>query len=146
LHPCRRKRIAILGSTGSIGTQALDVVREQPEHFEVELLTCGNNVDLLIEQALEFKPNAVVIGDPAKLDAVKDALFPLGIKVYAGADAWSRRDHGGHRPGADRAGGLRRAAAHAWRPSMQASTSPWPTRRPWWWPGELVTKAARTRG
>jgi 1-deoxy-D-xylulose-5-phosphate reductoisomerase len=81
------KKIAILGSTGSIGTQALDVVREQPEHFQVELLTCGNNVDLLIRQALEFKPNAVVIGDPAKLDAVKDVLFPEGIKAYAGPQA-----------------------------------------------------------
>jgi 1-deoxy-D-xylulose-5-phosphate reductoisomerase len=81
------KKIAILGSTGSIGTQALEVVREQPEHFEVELLTCGNNVDLLIKQALEFKPNAVVIGDAAKLEAVKDVLFPAGIKVYAGAEA-----------------------------------------------------------
>ena len=79
------KRIAILGSTGSIGTQALDVVREQPEHFQVELLTCGNNADLLIEQAIEFKPNAVVIGDVTKLDAVKDVLFPRGIKVFAGA-------------------------------------------------------------
>lgn len=81
------KKIAILGSTGSIGTQALDVVREQPGHFQVELLTCGNNVDLLIRQALEFKPNAVVIGDPAKLDAVKDVLFPEGIKAYAGPEA-----------------------------------------------------------
>jgi 1-deoxy-D-xylulose-5-phosphate reductoisomerase len=65
----------------------LEVVREQPEHFQVELLTCGNNVDLLIQQALEFKPNAVVIGDPAKLDAVKDVLFPEGIKAYAGPEA-----------------------------------------------------------
>jgi 1-deoxy-D-xylulose-5-phosphate reductoisomerase len=81
------KKVAILGSTGSIGTQALDVVREQPEHFEVELLTCGNNVDLLIKQALEFKPNAVVIGDPAKLEAVKNVLFPSGIKAYAGPKA-----------------------------------------------------------
>jgi 1-deoxy-D-xylulose-5-phosphate reductoisomerase len=81
------KRIAILGSTGSIGTQALDVVREQPEHFQVELLSCGNNVDLLIKQALEFTPNAVVIGDPAKLEQVKEVLFPAGIKAYAGAEA-----------------------------------------------------------
>ena len=81
------KRIAILGSTGSIGTQALEVVREQPEQFQVELLTCGNRVDLLIEQALEFKPNAVVIGDAAQLPRVKDALFPQGIKAYAGPEA-----------------------------------------------------------
>ncbi len=82
-----QKRIAILGSTGSIGTQALDVVREQPDRFQVELLTCGNNVDLLVEQALEFKPNAVVIGDAARLAEVKDILFAAGIKAYAGADA-----------------------------------------------------------
>jgi 1-deoxy-D-xylulose-5-phosphate reductoisomerase len=81
------KRIAILGSTGSIGAQALDVVREQPEHFQVELLSCGNNVDLLIKQALEFTPNAVVIGDPTKLEQVKEVLFPAGIKAYAGAEA-----------------------------------------------------------
>jgi 1-deoxy-D-xylulose-5-phosphate reductoisomerase len=82
-----QKRIAILGSTGSIGTQALEVVREQPERFAVELLSCGNNVDLLIQQALEFSPNAVVIGDATRLEAVKDVLFPKGIKVYAGAEA-----------------------------------------------------------
>ena len=81
------KKLAILGSTGSIGTQALEVVREQPEQFQVELLTCGNRVDLLIEQALEFKPNAVVIGDAAQLPRVKDALFPQGIKAYAGPEA-----------------------------------------------------------
>ena len=85
--PEHMKKVAILGSTGSIGTQALEVVREQPEHFQVELLSCGSNVDLLIRQALEFKPNAVVISDVAKLDAVKDALFPAGIKAYAGKEA-----------------------------------------------------------
>lgn len=81
------KKLAILGSTGSIGTQALQVVREQREHFEVELLTCGSNCDLLVRQALEFRPNAVVIGDPSRLGEVKDRLFEHGIKVYAGADA-----------------------------------------------------------
>ncbi len=81
------KKVAILGSTGSIGTQALQVVREQSDHFQVEVLTCGANSDLLIEQALEFKPNAVVIGDPAKLESVKEILFPQGIKVFAGAEA-----------------------------------------------------------
>ena len=81
------KGIAILGSTGSIGTQALDVVREHPGHFQVELLTAGRNADLLIAQALELKPNAVVIADAAQLDRVKDALFPQGIKVYGGLEA-----------------------------------------------------------
>lgn len=82
-----KKRIAILGSTGSIGTQALDVVREQPDHFEVELLTAGRNAALLIEQAKAFNPNTVVIGDEGQYEAVRDALFPLGIKVFAGAKA-----------------------------------------------------------
>ena len=81
------KGIAILGSTGSIGTQALDVVREHPGHFQVELLTAGRNADLLIAQALEFTPNAVVIADTPQLDRVKDALFPQGIKVYGGLEA-----------------------------------------------------------
>jgi 1-deoxy-D-xylulose-5-phosphate reductoisomerase len=78
-------RLAILGSTGSIGTQALQVVREQKEHFDVELLTCGNNAELLIAQAKEFSPNAVVIGDESKYALVRDALQPLDIKVFAGA-------------------------------------------------------------
>lgn len=81
------KRIAILGSTGSIGTQALEVVREQPARFEVELLVAGRNAGLLISQAQEFRPNAVVIGDESRHAEVRDALFPLGVKVYAGAEA-----------------------------------------------------------
>ena len=79
--------IAILGSTGSIGTQALDVIREQREHLHVEVLSAHGNCDLLIEQALEFQPNAVVIGDVTKFDHVRDALFDAGIKVYAGPEA-----------------------------------------------------------
>ncbi len=82
-----QKRIAILGSTGSIGTQALEVVREQPERLAVELLTCGNNTDLLVSQALEFRPNTVVIADPSKRDVVNEILFPHGIKVFAGPEA-----------------------------------------------------------
>ena len=85
--PSPSKRIAILGSTGSIGTQALEVVREQPAHFQVELLTAGKNADLLIAQAKEFKPNAVVIGEKSLHAQVRDALFSLGVKVYAGAEA-----------------------------------------------------------
>jgi 1-deoxy-D-xylulose-5-phosphate reductoisomerase len=79
-----KKRIAIMGCTGSIGTQALDVIRECPENFEVEVLVGNSNADLLIKQALEFKPNAVVIGDETKYKVVKDALFSEDIKVYAG--------------------------------------------------------------
>ena len=78
--------IAILGSTGSIGTQALDVVRDQRDALHVEVLSAHRNADLLIAQALEFKPNVVVIGDDAKWKQVNDALFDEGIKVYSGAE------------------------------------------------------------
>lgn len=81
------KRIAILGSTGSIGTQALEVIKEHPEEFEVEVLTANSNAGLLIKQAIEFKPNAVVIADEKKFKEVSDALLPHSIKVFAGADA-----------------------------------------------------------
>ena len=66
--------VAILGSTGSIGTQALDVIREQRDRLHVEVLTAHRNADLLIKQALEFEPNTVVIGDTDRLGEVKDAL------------------------------------------------------------------------
>jgi 1-deoxy-D-xylulose-5-phosphate reductoisomerase len=79
--------IAILGSTGSIGTQALDVIRDQSEFLHVEVLSAGRNADLLIKQALEFKPNAVVISEPSLRDKVFDALFDEGIKVYCGDEA-----------------------------------------------------------
>lgn len=81
------KRIAILGSTGSIGTQTLEVIRQHPEDFEVEVLTAQNNCDLLIAQALEFKPNAVVIGNEHNYQKVKEALLPHDIKVFAGHKA-----------------------------------------------------------
>ncbi len=81
------KHIAILGSTGSIGTQALDVIAANPDSFQVEVLTANSNCDLLIEQALKFKPNAVVIGDETKFEKVRNALWDAGIKVYAGVDA-----------------------------------------------------------
>jgi 1-deoxy-D-xylulose-5-phosphate reductoisomerase len=80
-------RLAILGSTGSIGTQALDVVRAHPDHFTVEVLAAGGNADLLISQAMEFMPNAVVIADETKYQYVKAALLPHDIKVWAGEDA-----------------------------------------------------------
>jgi 1-deoxy-D-xylulose-5-phosphate reductoisomerase len=82
-----KKHIAILGSTGSIGTQALEVISKHPEHFEVEVLTAQNNADLLIQQALQFKPNAVVIATDEKYEKVKAALIPQGIKVFAGQNA-----------------------------------------------------------
>ncbi|HRO41928.1 MAG TPA: 1-deoxy-D-xylulose-5-phosphate reductoisomerase [Flavipsychrobacter sp.] len=81
------KRLAILGSTGSIGTQALEVVASHPELFEVEILTAHSNTGLLIEQAKIFKPNAVVITDEAKYEAVKKALSGLPVKVFSGSAA-----------------------------------------------------------
>jgi len=84
-----KKHIAILGSTGSIGTQALEVIEAHPEAFEVEVLTAQNNVDLLIEQARKFNPNAVVIVNEDAYEKVKAALIPLNIKVYAGENALS---------------------------------------------------------
>jgi len=82
-----KKHVAILGSTGSIGTQALEVMSEQADRFVVEVLTAHSNSELLIEQALAYRPNAVVIGDEGKFEAVRDALWDAGIKVYAGAEA-----------------------------------------------------------
>jgi 1-deoxy-D-xylulose-5-phosphate reductoisomerase len=79
--------IAILGSTGSIGTQALDVIREQEDRLHVEVLSAHRNADLLIAQALEFRPNAVVIGQRELFQEVNATLFDEGIKVYAGPEA-----------------------------------------------------------
>lgn len=81
------KRIAILGSTGSIGTQALDVISQHPDEFEAHTLTAGNNAALLIEQALRFRPDTVVIANEGKYREVCDALSHLPIKVYAGSEA-----------------------------------------------------------
>lgn len=80
----QKKHIAILGSTGSIGQQALDVIRQHRDIFEVELLTANNSTDLLISQALEFKPNTVIICNESKYQEVADALQPHYIKVFAG--------------------------------------------------------------
>lgn len=82
-----KKRIAIFGSTGSIGTQALEVIRANPDLFEAEILTAQTNSDLLITQALEFRPNAVVIGDESRYQAVKNALASTDVKVFAGEAA-----------------------------------------------------------
>ena len=82
-----KKRIAILGSTGSIGTQALEVIMKNPDKFEVEVLTANNNVDILISQAKQFQPNAVVIANAENYAYVSEALKNESIKVYAGTDA-----------------------------------------------------------
>ena len=82
-----KKKIAILGSTGSIGTQALDVIRLHSDLYEAYILTANTQADLLIQQAKEFRPAAVVIADESRYDYVRDALADQPIQVYAGADA-----------------------------------------------------------
>jgi len=81
------KRIAILGSTGSIGTQTLDVVKQHPHAFSIAVLTAQSNADLLVEQALQFLPSHVVIGDEQKYAFVKEALSGTSIQVLVGAEA-----------------------------------------------------------
>ena len=81
------KRIAIFGSTGSIGTQALDVIAANKDKFSAEVLTAQSNDDLLIRQALQFNPNVVVIGDEKKYAKVKEALSSTDIKVFSGEKA-----------------------------------------------------------
>ncbi|HAH23643.1 MAG TPA: 1-deoxy-D-xylulose-5-phosphate reductoisomerase [Prolixibacteraceae bacterium] len=82
-----KKRIAILGSTGSIGTQTLEVIAQNPTHFEVEVLTANNNIELLIEQAKRFQPNVVVITNNCHYEILKEALQGEPIKIYAGKEA-----------------------------------------------------------
>jgi 1-deoxy-D-xylulose-5-phosphate reductoisomerase len=82
-----KKRIAILGSTGSIGTQALEVISEQSERFEVEVLTAQNHWELLVRQAIQYNPNAVIIGNESYYKNVQEALNPYDIKVFAGEKA-----------------------------------------------------------
>lgn len=81
-----KRRIAILGSTGSIGTQTLDVIRQHRDMFDVELISARSSTDLLISQAVEFNAGNVVICDESKYDTVANALQPRGIKVWAGVD------------------------------------------------------------
>ncbi|MEI9920793.1 MAG: 1-deoxy-D-xylulose-5-phosphate reductoisomerase [Bacteroidota bacterium] len=85
----KKRSVAILGSTGSIGTQALEVIASHPDQFEVEVLTANNNADLLIEQAKKFEPNAVVITNESQYKKVKEALSSSGVKVYAGENSLS---------------------------------------------------------
>lgn len=87
MNEIKKKQIAILGSTGSIGTQALQVIEEHPELYEVYALTANNKVDLLIAQARKFMPEAVVIANEEKYAQLKEALSDLPVKVYAGAAA-----------------------------------------------------------
>ena len=82
-----KKGVAILGSTGSIGTQALTVIEQYPDDFELVVITANKNADLLIEQAIKYKPNTVVIVDEDQYEKVNNALFEHDIKVYAGKKA-----------------------------------------------------------
>ena len=79
-----KKRIAIFGSTGSIGKQALEVIQSNPDLFEVEILTAHSNDEMLVSQAIQFSPNAVVISDESKYEKVKQALVSTTVKVFAG--------------------------------------------------------------
>ena len=82
-----KKGIAILGSTGSIGTQALEVIEANPAFFELDSISGGSNVELLIEQAKKYKPNSVVIADTSKYDQLKESLWGEDVHIYAGEDA-----------------------------------------------------------
>ena len=82
-----KKHIAILGSTGSIGTQTLEVIESHPDHFNLEVLTAGNNAEKLVAQARKFEPNHVVIANPDKYEFVSEQLSDLPVKVYAGEEA-----------------------------------------------------------
>ena len=90
-----KQRLALLGSTGSIGKQTLDIVRRRPDEFEITTLTAGSRWESLVEQALEFKPDSVVIANEQHYNAVKEALSKEPIKVYAGSDALSQVVTGG---------------------------------------------------
>ncbi len=86
----KKKHVAILGSTGSIGTQALEVIKTNPDHFQLEVITANTSVDILIQQAIDFQPNAVVIVDETKYQHIKESLSSYDIKVFAGEDSLSQ--------------------------------------------------------
>lgn len=85
-----KKRIAILGSTGSIGTQALEVISQNPDHFEVEVLTANNNIQLLAEQARKYEPNMVVVANECRAKELEELLKDEPVKIFAGKDALSQ--------------------------------------------------------
>lgn len=82
-----KKRIAILGSTGSIGTQALEVIEQNPDCFEIEVLTANNNVELLAEQTKKFRPNMVVVANECRYELLKELLKDEPVKLFAGKEA-----------------------------------------------------------
>ena len=85
-----KKSIAILGSTGSIGTQALEVISSFPEKFSLNFITANNNAELLIQQAVKYNPDSVIIANDKKYKLVSQALSKYQIKVFAGKDAISQ--------------------------------------------------------
>ena len=82
-----KKNVAVIGSTGSIGRQTLDIIAQHPDEFSAEVLTANTQADLLIEQALKFNPNVVVIADKTQYQKVKEALSQTDIKVFAGKES-----------------------------------------------------------
>ena len=82
-----KKGIAILGSTGSIGTQALEVIEAYPDLFDLRVITANSNAELLVQQAKKFQPQSVVIVDESKYEFVEKALYEDGIVVYTGVDS-----------------------------------------------------------
>ena len=117
----KKKQIAILGSTGSIGTQALQVIEEHPDLYEAYALTANNRVELLIAQARKFQPEVVVIANEEKYSELKEALSDLPIKVYAGTDAICQIVEAGHRHGVDSHGRLCRTKTNHQRHPRQES-------------------------
>ena len=124
-----KKQIAILGSTGSIGTQALEVIEEHADLYEVYCLTANNKVQLLAEQAHKFKPAAIVIANEQRYDELKSLMSDLpDIKVYAGAKALDEIVEAGP------IDMVLQVSTPPSTPSRLARPSVWPTRRHWWWP------------
>ena len=132
------KRVCILGSTGSIGTQTLEVIAEHPDLFEAYVLTAGRNADLLIRQAKEYQPQCVVIADESKYDYVCEALKDEPIQVYAGADALCQVVQ--MEPVDIVLTAL--VGFSGLRPTISAIEAPWPTRRHWWWPASSSHSSA----
>lgn len=128
-----KKKIAILGSTGSIGTQALSVIRQHPDLFEASVLTAGRNADLLISQAREFLPDSVVIADESKYRQVSDALADLPVKVYAGEPAIAEIVESQEVNMVLTAMVALQASAQRSAPSKPEKPSPWPTKKPSSW-------------
>lgn len=128
-----KQRLAILGSTGSIGVQTLDIARENPGRFEVRVLTANRNWERLARQAREFDADAAVIADKQHYAQLRDALAGTDTKVYAGEEAVAQVAAGGGTDVVVNALVGYAGLAPRWRPSRQARSSRWPTRSRSWW-------------